>query len=515
MLHYLRNVVLGQWHPPERGSTSVYPQAHSISTPGQGPLSIVPGYPGGGSFVQPMVRPAGGRGPDIKTGETVAAALAKTLGGMERGGRWLMAVVLALGFSLALPQPGWAATLDSADQPHPPLTVEILRRQINAPVLREGQPTISLKNFTLDLSPEGPLQEEFYRLLSGALQKSAQPPALDISYAVVQGELNLQRLGLREPLYGNTLPPLLSQAGQAQLRRDRNRLSQLSRLSQSLLIQKQGGVQQIFLLQGPLLAVQTRFEGAVLGGDTFFLGRLLAQGAVFDQGLYLSGSRFNQAVNVSGADFRQGVQAKGSIFFAPVRFDQSRFLQGANFQGAEFKGKTLTLAVASWRETSTSVGYSGRAPPTLPAPSGRAAPFFCEDSFAKALFFTEARFEAPLMLRQARFGEPVNLRNVMLGAEADFGDALFQPQAYLNVAGLEFSVEQTQILGTPGKIGRVFSVPQLAGNETLMRNLERNFRRLEQISDANQVAYTTERLRLKDWQRRLLGPTSIRHRPND
>jgi len=131
--------------------------------------------------------------------------------------------------------------------------------------------------------------------------------------------------------------------------------------------------------------------------------------------------------------------------------------------------------------------------------------FFLRDSFAKALFFTEARFEAPLMLRQARFGEPVNLRNVMLGAEADFGDALFQPQAYLNVAGLEFSVEQTQILGTPGKIGRVFSVPRLGGNETLLRNLERNFRQLEQISDANQIAYTTERLRLKDWKRRLFG----------
>ena len=31
------------------------------------------------------------------------------------------------------------------------------------------------------------------------------------------------------------------------------------------------------------------------------------------------------------------------------------------------------------------------------------------------------------------------------------------------------------------------------------------FRKLEQISDANQIATTTERLRLKDWERRLLG----------
>lgn len=43
------------------------------------------------------------------------------------------------------------------------------------------------------------------------------------------------------------------------------------------------------------------------------------------------------------------------------------------------------------------------------------------------------------------------------------------------------------------------------GNETVLRNLERNFRQLEQISDANHVAYTAERLRLQDWRRKLLG----------
>jgi uncharacterized protein YjbI with pentapeptide repeats len=341
-------------------------------------------------------------------------------------------------------------------------------------------------------------------LLSRALQKTARPPALDLSYAIVEGELNLQRLGLREPLYGNTLAPLLNEDSQAQLRRDRNRLSSLSRLSQSLLIQGQNSTQQIYLLQGPLILVQTHFAGPVVGNDTFFLGPILGQGAVFDQELYLSESRFNQGVNFSGASFRQGLQAKNSIFFQSVRFDQSRFFHGANFQGAEFKQEAnfsrsqlagdLNFSRVQWQGTTDFAR-------TL----WQDTAFFLRDSFAGPLFFTEARFEGPLMLRQARFGEPVNLRNAMLGADADFGDALFQPQAYLNVAGLEFSLEQTQILGTPGIIGRVFSVPRLGGNETLLRNLERNFRSLEQISDANQIVYTTERLRLKDWQRRVFG----------
>jgi hypothetical protein len=409
-------------------------------------------------------------------------------------------LVLALG----LVGPAWAEVLEGNGAAPPPLTSDILKQHIKTPVLRDGKPTISLRNFTIDLRSEGTLQGEFYRQLSAALQKSARPPVLDLSYAVIEGELDLQRLGLREPLYGNTLAPLLSDESLAQLRRDRNRLSQLSRLSQSLLIQGQTGAQQIYLFQGAIVGVQTRFQGPVTGNDTFFLGRILAQGAIFEQGVYLSGSRFNQTVNFSGADFRQGLQAKGSIFFQPARFDQGRFLQGANFQSAEFKGDANFSRCQFQGDLNFSrVQWQGTADFARTLWQGTA--FFLRNAFAEALFFTEARFDAPLILRQARFGEPVNLRNAMLGAEADFGDALFQPQAYLNVSGMEFSVEQTQILGTPGSIGRVFSVPRLRGNETLLRNLERNFRQLEQISDANQIAYTTERLRLKDWERRLFG----------
>ncbi|HSM81476.1 MAG TPA: pentapeptide repeat-containing protein, partial [Nodosilinea sp.] len=415
--------------------------------------------------------------------------------------RWLSRVgwvVLLVSLVMALPAPAWAA--DS----HPPLTLELLRQRLAAPVQREGHPTIDLRYYSLDLRPESPLTDSFYRLLSSGLQRPATAPTLDLSYAIVQGDLDLQRLGQREPLYGDTLSPLLSEAGQAQLKRDRTRLLQLNRLSQSLLIQGQGGSQQIYLFKAPLVAVQTRFGGQVLGGDTFFLGRVLASGAVFEQGLSVGGARFNRSVNISGADFRQGVQAKGSLFFEAARFDQSQFRAGASFQGAEFKADAnFSRAVLAGELNFSRVQWQGVADFARTTWLGTA--FFVRSYFAKALFFTEARFDAPLVLRQARFGEPVNLRNAMVGSEVDLGDALFLPQVYLNVAGLEFSLEQTQILGTPGKIGRVFSVPQLAGNETLLRNLERNFRRLEQISDANYIAYTAERLRLKTWGQLLLG----------
>ncbi len=409
---------------------------------------------------------------------------------------WLGILMLISGVAFARP----AQAADS----HPLLTVDLLRQQLATPVQREGRPTIDLRNYTVDLRPDSALTDGFYRLLSSGLQKPATTPTLDLSYAVVQGDLDLQRLGQREPLYGDNLSPLLSEAGQAQLKRDRTRLLQLNRLSQSLLIQGQSSSQQIYVFKAPLVAVQTRFTGQVQGGDTFFLGRLLASGAVFEQGMAVAGARFNRAVNFSGADFRQGVQAKSSLFFEAARFDQAQFRSGANFQGAEFKADAnFSRAVLAGDLNFSRVQWQGVADFARTVWQGTAS--FVRSYFAKALFFTEARFDAPLVLRQARFSEPVNLRNAMVGGEVDLGDALFPTSAYLNVAGMEFSLEQTQILGTPGKIGRVFSVPQLAGNETLLRNLERNFRRLEQISDANYIAYTAERLRLKTWQQRLLG----------
>jgi hypothetical protein len=422
-------------------------------------------------------------------------------------GRWawrwvtvLMVVVALLGGLVALP------TMAGADpvSTHPLLTTEVLRQRLANPLQREGRTVVDLRSFTIDLKTDSDFATSFYRLLSNGLQRPATPPVLDLSYALVQGDFDLQKLGQREPLYGETLAPLLSPEGLSQLKRDRQRLSQLSRLSQSLLIQAEGTPQDIYLFRGPLLAVQTHFEGSVLVGETYVLGQILAQGARFDQELYLAGARFNREVNLVGADFRGRVQAKSAIFFAPARFDQGFFRQGANFQGAEFKANANFSGSQLAGDLNFSrVQWQGTADFARTLWQGTA--FFLRDRFDQALFFTEARFEAPLILRQARFGAPVNLRNVLLGPEADFGDALFQPAAYLNVAGMEFSVEQTRILGTPGRIGRAFSVPQLAGNETLLRNLERNFRQLEQISDANRIAYTTERLRLKDWQRQLIG----------
>jgi hypothetical protein len=66
----------------------------------------------------------------------------------------------------------------------------------------------------------------------------------------------------------------------------------------------------------------------------------------------------------------------------------------------------------------------------------------------------------------------------------DFSNARFLPESYLNVANMTFDSEQAKIIGDAGQIGGILSVPMLKGNEYVLRNLVRNFRSLQQISDA-------------------------------
>ena len=404
-----------------------------------------------------------------------------------------IALAVALLGLLSIPDKASAADLT-------PLTAETLQQRVNNPVKQGGRLTVNLRNFDIDLT-QPDLQDAFYKLLRTKLHSGSTPLALDLSYGVVRGDLDVQKLGLRQPLYGDALFPMLSEEAQAQLNRDRQRLTQLSQLSRSLLIQSDGSA-QIYLMRGPLIWVQTRFTGRVLGGETFFLERVMAQGAWFEQGLYLGGARFNQEATFSGAHFQDEVQLRKAIFFDKARFDQALFHRTTNFQGAEFRS-TAGFNGSSFEAEAifSRIQWLGNADFARTFWQGNAS--FAKDSFAKALFLTEARFESPLILRQARFSEPVNLRNGILMTQADLGDATFLKSAYVNVSGLEFNPDKGEILGSPGRIGRVFSVPTLVGNETLLRNLTRNFRKLEQIADANQIEYTTERLRLREWRRQL------------
>ena len=84
----------------------------------------------------------------------------------------------------------------------------------------------------------------------------------------------------------------------------------------------------------------------------------------------------------------------------------------------------------------------------------------------------------------------------MILDRADFSHSSFGKEAYLNVPGLRFDSD---------RIGKIISVPTLEGNETLLSELIRNFRRMDQISDANQIDYMGQKLRSKELLRRVFG----------
>ena len=121
-----------------------------------------------------------------------------------------------------------------------PLTINQLQERLQTLVQREGKPTLDLRRVTLDLRDEnGEFRDRFYTQLNQRLQKGDQPLTLDLSESVILGAFDFQRLSLREPLYGEAFFPLLTEREQTQLQRDRRRLSQLSQLSRSLLLQPQ------------------------------------------------------------------------------------------------------------------------------------------------------------------------------------------------------------------------------------------------------------------------------------
>jgi hypothetical protein len=418
---------------------------------------------------------------------------------MVRG--WLrvgLAVLLAGVVWIMLPLASWAAA-PSAE----PLTIAQLQERLQTPVQREGKSTIDLRRVTLDLRDENAeFRDRFYPLLQNRLQSGDTALNLDLSESVIKGAFDLQKLSLREPLYGEAFFPLLTEREQAQLKRDRRRLSQLSQLSRSLLLQPQSTALRLYLFRNRLNLAQTRFEGAVLASDIFFLEPVTASGATFLSVVNFSESRFSDAVSFLAGQFQQAARFRRALFFDRTRWGQARFQGRVTFQGSEFESGAGFAQAEFQQDTNFSrVTFQDNADFGKTVWQGSGS--FLKSAFWGDVFFTEARFAAPINFRQSRLEQVTNLRGAMVQSQLDFGDAVFGAETRINVAGLDFNGGQGALLGSPGQIGRVLSVPNLSGNETLLRNLVRNFRELEQVADANQVEYLTERLRLRSLQQQL------------
>ncbi|MBD2082281.1 pentapeptide repeat-containing protein [Leptolyngbya sp. FACHB-17] len=404
----------------------------------------------------------------------------------------------------------YALPAEAAELERVPLTLELLQERLRSPMPSEGTRMVDLRRMTIDLRPENAgFRDQFYGLVQAQLQRPGVPVGLDLSNSQIEGDFTTSKLGLRAPIYdGEALSKLFTPTEQEQLRRDRRRLYRLSTLSQSLLVApKETGITtslQLTVFRAPIKLVQTRITGFADLTNTFFLNRVEAQGALFPSGADFSQSRFSLPMNFAGANFGREVQFRNIIFFAKAEFNQVQFRGEVNFQGAEFQTTANFNQAVFYQPTNfTRVQWQGNA--DFAQTRWREQAIFSKAKFSRSLFLTDATFEKAAVFREAQFNSLANLRGATILDRADFSYCSFAKSAYLNVAGLRFDSDKAKILGDPGQIGRVISVPTLQGNENLLRELVRNFRRLEQISDANQIDYTTQLLRSRQLKRQFFG----------
>lgn len=391
-----------------------------------------------------------------------------------------------------------------------PLTLELLQERLRAPIPSEGTRMVDLRRMEIDLRPENAVfRDQFYSLVQTQLQKSGVPVGLDLSNSLIEGDFTTSRLGLRTPLYdGEAFSKLFTPAEQAQLKRDRRRLYRLSTLSQSLLITPRAADTtpqfQLTVFRAPIKLAQTRVTGFADLSNTFFLNRVEAQGTQFPAGADFSQARFSLPMNFASANFGRDVQFRNTIFFAKAEFNQVQFRGNVNFQGAEFQ-TTANFNQATFYQPANLMRVQWQGNADFAQTRWRDQAQFSKNKFSRALFLTDATFEKAATFRESQFNGLANLRGATILDRADFSYCSFMKGAYLNVPGLRFDSDKAKILGDPGQIGRVISVPALQGNENLLRELVRNFRKLEQIADANQIDYLTQSLRSRQLKRQLLG----------
>ncbi len=391
-----------------------------------------------------------------------------------------------------------------------PLTIELLQERLRTPTLHEGNLMVDLRQMVIDLRPENAVfHDVFYQVLRKELQKAgAKPLGLDLSYSLIQGDFIGSDLALRTPLYGQGIASIFTATEKEQLERLRGVC--VDALAVGLPSPKDcksllGTIpsSEISVFRGALQIVETRFNGEVQFPNTFFLQTVDAQGASFIQTTNWKETRFSHSANFVSANFRQGSNFQGSIFFEKANFKQSKFQDSAYFQDSIFKDANFSSAIFKQLAKFTHVQWQGNADFSNVRFANQAQ--FTQANFNQLLLLTEASFEQAVTFREAQFNQAVNLRGASILNQADFSDAGFAEDAYLNVSGLSFNSNQAKILGNVGQIGKMLYVPALQGNQNVLRNLGQNFRQQQQIADANQVEYTKQRLRLTELSRLLVG----------
>ncbi|MBE9090569.1 pentapeptide repeat-containing protein [Microcystis aeruginosa LEGE 11464] len=404
---------------------------------------------------------------------------------------WLLIIVLLFFCLHSLPS---LAVVDRV-----PLTVTLLQERLSAPVLKEGMTTIDLANLVIDIRDENKeLQEQFYQQIQGQINRAKQPLGLDFSNSLIQGNFIASRLGLPTPLTKVALATLLSPTEEQLLQQDEN-----------FLFDSDEPVFNVTVFRGPVKLQGTVFMGEVDFSKTFFLQIVEAMAAKFSRESNWVESRFARVAKFTKANFMGDVNFSQSQFLNKAIFRTAHFKSITNFHGSHFTAEAY-FDQTKYDKLADFTRTFWEKEANFSQSQWRDRPLFSKSRFLSLLTFRNATFEKSGAFRSSYFNGVVSFQDVKLLDQVDFSNSTFTNNSYLSVSGLAFDSDKAKILGDRGVIGQAIYLPNLAGNETVLRNLVRNFRSLEQIADANQIEYKTEKLRLQQLKQKLNNISVIR-----
>ena len=399
----------------------------------------------------------------------------------------IILVLLCLSYLFILPSQARAQT-EQRDY----LTLEILQNRVSNLVQTEGKDKIDLSNFIINLSNrDNEFNRQFYQEINNSISRASNPIGLDFSNSVIQGNFKLNQLGIYSAVGEGALHSLFTPAEQEQIDRYYPVDNSLSR-----------DIPRINIFRGSLNLTETVFTAEVEGDNSLFLQPIVATAANFQSGVKLDRNIFGREVDFSDGVFERGIDLSQSSFFSTAKFEAADFKAVSDFSQSRFEGlaefnKSLFEQVANFSRTVfiKSVYFNGAV-------------------FSDRLIFAKSKFLDRLVSINTTFEKTVTFRDIYLNGTLDFQDAhildrldfsnvFFTPKAKINTSGLAFDSAEAKIIGEKG-IGRFIDVNKLEANQTVLRNLIRNFRNLEQIGDANYIEYQREQLRAKQIGDRIL-----------
>ena len=364
------------------------------------------------------------------------------------------------------------------------LTTTTLDERTSNLVQKEGKETIDLSNFIIDLgNSDDEFYRHFYTEINRTINSAGKPISIDFDNSMFQGKFQLERLGIVSSLGEGALSSLFSAAEQEKIAEyypvgDRE-LQQLPRVN---------------IFRGSLYFNNAVFMGEVDSSNSLFLQPIIADGAKFQAPVQFDSSIFSERLDFSQGKFSQNVNLSQSHFFAPAKFKQAEFqgivdLSQSQFEESVEFDRTIFQQLVDFRRcvfnkslNSIDSIYRDRL-------------IFAKSKFLAALDFSNSTFEQLVTLRDIYASSLINFQDVHLLNRIDFSNAFFASSAKIDASRLAFDAESAKIIGQPGIIAKLVRVDRLSGNETVLQNLIRNFRSLEQIADANSIEYQQEQLR--------------------